>query len=75
MLKKTQNYLIKPIGVVRNDYKRASLTFQDQDLKLNQKILTKTKTNKESVSELIINEEYENCLDGIEDFSHIMVLY
>ncbi len=70
-----QNYLIKPIGVVRSYYKRASLTLQDQDLKLNHETLTRTKTNKEGISKLIINEEYKDCLDGIEDFSHIMVLY
>jgi tRNA-Thr(GGU) m(6)t(6)A37 methyltransferase TsaA len=70
-----QNYLIKPVGVVRSDYREASLTLQNQDLKLDQETLTRTKTNKEGISELIINEEYTDCLDGIEDFSHIMVLY
>ncbi|PIU67586.1 MAG: tRNA (N6-threonylcarbamoyladenosine(37)-N6)-methyltransferase TrmO [Armatimonadetes bacterium CG07_land_8_20_14_0_80_40_9] len=70
-----QDYLLKPIGVVRSNYKEASLTLQDQDLELNQEILTKTKTGKGSISELIIKEEYKDCLDGIEDFSHIMVLY
>jgi len=70
-----QDYLIKPIGVVRSDYKEASLTLREKDLELDEEILTKTKTNKGNISELIINQEYENCLDGIEDFSHIMVLY
>lgn len=68
-------YSIKPIGVVRSSYREASLTIRDQDLELNQEILTRTKTGKGNVSELIINEEYKDCLDGIEDFSHIMVLY
>ena len=70
-----QSYLLKPIGVVRSDYREVSLTLQDQDLKLNQEILTRTKTNKGGISKLIIKEEYKDCLDGIEDFSHIMVLY
>ena len=75
--KKTENpeYLIVPIGVVRNNYNEASLTVQDQDLKLDREVLTRTKTGKGSVSEVIINEEYKECLDGIEGFSHIMVLY
>ncbi|MBW1672604.1 MAG: hypothetical protein JRJ45_02985 [Deltaproteobacteria bacterium] len=64
-----QNYLIKPIGVVRSDYREASLTLQEQNLELNEEILTRTKTNKGNISELIINEEYKDCLDGIEDFS------
>ncbi len=75
MEKKTQDYLIKPIGIVRSDYREASLTLQEQDLELDEEILTRTKTNKGNISELIINEEYKDCLDGIEDFSHIMVLY
>ena len=63
-----QNYLIKPIGVVRSDYREASLTLQEQDLELDEDILTKTRTNKGNISELIINEKYKDCLDGIEDF-------
>jgi len=72
---KKEDYLVRPIGVVRSNYKKASLKYQDQDLELNEKILTNTKTGKESVSELVIKKEYEDSLDGIEDFSHIMVLY
>jgi len=73
--KENTGYLIKPIGVVRSSYREASLTLQDGDLKLNQDVLTRTKTNKGGISELIIKEEYKDCLDGIEDFSHIVVLY
>ena len=70
-----QDYLIKAIGVVRSDYKEVSLTLQEKDMELNEEILTRTKTNKGDISELVINQEYKDCLDGIEDFSHIMVLY
>jgi tRNA-Thr(GGU) m(6)t(6)A37 methyltransferase TsaA len=70
-----QNYVIKPIGVVRSDYKEASLTLRETDLELDEEILTRTKTNKGGISELVINQEYKDCLDGIEDFSHILVLY
>jgi len=59
-----QNYSIKPIGVVRSDYKEASLALQEKDLELDEGILTRTKTNKENVSELVINQEYNDCLDG-----------
>lgn len=69
------NYLIKSVGVVRSNYKDASLTLKDSDLELDQEILSSTKTNKGGISEIIIKEEYKDCLDGIEDFSHIMVLY
>ena len=72
---KMQDYFVKPIGVVRSNYREASLTLQDQDLKLNRETLIRTKTNKVGISELIIKKEFEDCLDGIEDFSHIVVLY
>ncbi len=54
---KLENYFIRPIGIVKSTYKEASLTYQDQDLELDEEILTKTKTGKESISELIIKEE------------------
>jgi tRNA-Thr(GGU) m(6)t(6)A37 methyltransferase TsaA len=70
-----QSYSVKPIGVVKTDYTEASLTLHEQDLALDEEILTRTKTGKGSISELIIDEEYADCLEGIEDFSHVMVLY
>jgi len=70
-----QSYSIKPVGVVRSVYREASLVLEDQDLRLNEEVLTRTKTGKESVAELVIEKEYEPCLDGIEGFSHIVVLY
>ena len=73
--KENTGYLIKPIGVVRSGYREPSLTLQDQDLKLDREILTTTKAGKGGVSELIIERKYEDCLDGIEGFSHIVVLY
>lgn len=73
--REVKGYLVKPIGVVRSSYREASLTLQDQDLKLDRDVLIKTKTGKGGISELIIKKEYEGCLDGIEDFSHIVVLY
>ena len=35
-----QNYLIKPILVLRSDYGEASLILQEQDLELGEEILT-----------------------------------
>ena len=63
-------YFVKPIGVVRSKYREASLTVQDHDLKLNRETLIRTKTGKGGLSDLIIKKEFEDCLDGIEDFSH-----
>lgn len=71
----TDNFIIKPIGFVRSAYKEASLIYKNRDLQLNEEILTKTRTGKEHISELVINHQFKDCLNGIEDFSHIIVLY
>ncbi|MFO7798075.1 MAG: tRNA (N6-threonylcarbamoyladenosine(37)-N6)-methyltransferase TrmO [Promethearchaeati archaeon] len=70
-----ENFVIKPIGIVRSNYREASLKYQNRDLKLDEDILSRSKTGKDQISELIIYETYEECLEGIEDFSHIIVLY
>jgi tRNA-Thr(GGU) m(6)t(6)A37 methyltransferase TsaA len=65
--------LFKPIGTVRNELSEPPLAFQDGDLEL--RLETLAKAAKGSISELILNEDVAECLDGIEEFSHIMVLY
>lgn len=71
-----QNYLIvRPVGVVKSNLKKLSLTVKRRGLKLDEKILAGAKRDEADVSEIIINPEYETCLDGIEAFSHIIVLY
>jgi tRNA (adenine37-N6)-methyltransferase len=65
---------LKPVGVVRNQSEEASrgagyqsLTWQERAAKMNDQ--------SRFVSELIINPDLEGILDGIDDFSHLMVLY
>lgn len=65
--------LLKPIGTVRSKLSELPLAFRDGDLELRPETLAKAA--KESISELILNEDCVECLDGIEEFSHIIVLY
>lgn len=65
--------LLKPIGIVRTELSELPLAFRDGDLELRPETLVKTA--KENISELILNEDFVECLDGIEEFSHIIVLY
>lgn len=65
--------LLKPIGIVRTELSELPLAFRDGDLELRPETLVKTA--KENISELILNENFVECLDGIEEFSHIIVLY
>jgi tRNA-Thr(GGU) m(6)t(6)A37 methyltransferase TsaA len=65
---------LKPVGIIRNQSKDPScggilskLNWRDR--------ATRMKEQRESVSELTIDASLDGILDGIEDFSHIMVLY
>ena len=63
---------LKPIGVVGSELKKLSLTFQNRDLEFKSGTLVEAE---ESISELILDEDFIEYLDGIEGFSHIMVVY
>jgi tRNA-Thr(GGU) m(6)t(6)A37 methyltransferase TsaA len=65
---------LKPVGVVRNRSQEASwgasysaLTWQERAARM--------KAQNQAVSELVINTGLDSILDGIDDFSHLMVLY
>jgi tRNA-Thr(GGU) m(6)t(6)A37 methyltransferase TsaA len=65
---------LKPVGIIRNQSKDPSwggtlrkLNWRDRAARM--------KEQRESVSELTIDASLDGILDGIEDFSHIMVLY
>jgi len=66
---------IIPIGYVKNDIKHT--TFQ-QNMDVSQRkrqSQLKYKQIKQTISELIIDPSYEDMLDGVENFSHIVVIY
>jgi len=65
---------LKPVGFIRNQSKdpswgrtMSSLNWRDRAARM--------KEQGESLSELVIDDSLDDILDGIEDFSHIMVLY
>ncbi len=70
-----ETFSITPIGTVNSTYTEPALTHRDGDLNLDEEILAETRTGKGKLSEIIIDEPFAACLDGIEGFSHIMVLY
>ena len=69
-----QDFTIRPIGIVKNERKAEMLKFANQDIELDPKRLRK-QGHALGISEIIIYDEYVECLEGIEDFSHLMVLY
>ena len=70
-----QEYVVRPVGFVRSGYREASLKLEGEDLELDEEVLRGTKTGKGSISTIVIDEAYADCLDGIEGFSHILVLF
>ena len=65
---------LKPVGVVRNQSKEPSWDSTLSALDWQERAAT-MKKQRESVSELVIDASLEGILDGIDDFSHIMVIY
>jgi len=65
---------IRPIGHVKNDKNREILKFSKDDIEIDEEIIGK-QSNNGDISQIIINDEYIECLDGIEDFSHLVIVY
>jgi len=65
---------LRPVGVVRNGIKQPHLVARDGDLEWKAKI-EKARDVRDAVSELEIDSDLTAVLDGIEDFSHLLVLY
>jgi tRNA-Thr(GGU) m(6)t(6)A37 methyltransferase TsaA len=68
------DYLLRPVAIVKSDRKEPSLVCHDKDLNQDQQTSTGRRWRRD-VSEIVVEERYKECLDGIEDFSHIMVIY
>ena len=66
--------IVRPIGIVKNKNESVMLKYANQNIELDQKLVI-TQDSRLKESEIIIDEEYVECLDGIEDFSHLMILF
>jgi tRNA-Thr(GGU) m(6)t(6)A37 methyltransferase TsaA len=70
--------LLTPIGMVKSDIKTPMLTAGNSDLELQdrmEQIREYHRKVKACVCELTIFPQWEELLDGIEGFSHVLVLY
>ena len=69
---------LKPVGVVKSAIKQPILHAGETDLELKERMVKIREHQREiadNMSELIIDSELAGILDGIEDFSHVLVLY
>jgi len=65
---------LKPVGVVRSDIKEPSLVAHSGDLNRTTED-GRPSPHAESIAEIVIDPDYAGILDGIEEFSHLLVLY
>ena len=64
--------LLRPVGVVRSSLKEPSLVAGSGDLRWR---ATPAGESRSVTSEIVIDSNLDGTLDGIEDFSHILVVY
>jgi tRNA-Thr(GGU) m(6)t(6)A37 methyltransferase TsaA len=75
---KLDEMTIKPVGYVKSKLKAPSLRAKGEDIELEkglQHAALEAETIRSLVSEIVICPEYDGILDGLEDFSHALVLY
>ena len=65
---------LKPIGIVRNQVNETVWGPEFKALSWQNRV-QRMGDQKRSVSEIVINPDLEEMLDGVEEFSHIMVLF
>ncbi|NCC25310.1 MAG: S-adenosylmethionine-dependent methyltransferase [Deltaproteobacteria bacterium] len=69
---------LRPIGIVRNGIKAPSLRATRDGLSLGQRMeefRARHRRTREMVSRLVLDERFEALLEGLDGFSHILVLY
>jgi tRNA-Thr(GGU) m(6)t(6)A37 methyltransferase TsaA len=65
---------LQPVGVVRNQSQEASWGSALRTLDWRERA-ARMKAQNQTISELVINSDLEGILDGIDDFSHLIVLF
>ena len=65
---------LRPVGVVRSPLKEPSLVASSGDVERRSGVARATESRR-VISELVIDSDLTGILDGIEDFSHLLVLY
>jgi len=65
---------LRPVGVVKSPLKEPSLVANSGDLERRPGV-TRAAENRRVISELVIDSNLAGILDGIEGFSHLLVLY
>ncbi len=65
---------LRPVGIVKSKIKEPRLVVKSGDLDW-RGVLKDAKKERSTISKILISDDFTGILDGIEDFSHILVLY
>ncbi len=65
---------LRRVGIVKSPLKEPSLVADSDDLEWRSRV-TGVAESRRVISELVIDSDLNGILDGIEDFSHLLVLY
>ncbi|MBN2111121.1 MAG: SAM-dependent methyltransferase, partial [Methanosarcinaceae archaeon] len=74
----SRGFPVEPVGVIKNNIKVPPLISGDEGLKLNdacESAITEMSEIHGRVSEIILADELADLLYGIEDYSHIVIVY
>ena len=69
---------IRPVAVVRNNVEKPFLVAGKNGLEMqggNDKNISDIRSRRDEISEIIVDEKYCELLEGVEDYSHLVVLF
>jgi len=75
---KAESFVLRPVGVVRNNNHEPFLVAGDDGIKMkdqHEANLKRVREMHEEKSEIIINPNIVDILEGIEEYSHLVILY
>jgi len=70
--------ILRPVGIIRNKFQNPFLAAGDDGIKMRgpiDVIRAEIREMRREISEIVINENLMDILDGIDQYSHLVVLY
>ena len=73
-----EDITIRPVAVVRNNVEKPFLVAGKNGLEMqgeNDENISDIRSRRDDISEIIVDEKYCELLEGVEDYSHLVVLF
>jgi len=71
-------FTVRPVAVVRNNIEKPFLVAGKNGLEMqggNDENMSDIRNRRDEISEIIVDDRYAELLDGVEDYSHLVVLF